>query len=260
MNMKQLIICLALLTASSSHLLRPTAPLELRLTAHRHPTSSLFLQLNDLRHTNRAQSTTTTLLSHRLADPTAATAVVGSNVGQYGVDDKLNNVRLVVEKNTGFAVPVKAVDKEHPCNANPCEKELTPLEKKVMDAEAQVAALAKTRKIESETLESRIRREQEITDAAIERQLTTQEKLSSDEQKLEQLRHSVEQAEVAATKRKQLLVDPNRFTDSCAPGFRIYFNGEAKVGGGGPCFLLVECFCFFLVVWFVFFGCCCCLC
>ena len=30
-------------------------------------------------------------------------------------------------------------------------------------------------------------------------------------------------------KRKQLLVDPNRFTDSCAPGFRIYFTGEAKV-------------------------------
>ena len=74
-----------------------------------------------------------------------------------------------------------------------------------------------------------IRREQEITDAAIEKQLTTQEQLSADEQKMEHLQHLVEQAKVAANKRKELLVDPNHFTDSCAPGFRVYFNGQAKV-------------------------------
>jgi hypothetical protein len=200
-----------------------------RLTQHAQPSFTSFIQLDELRSNARSSIllTKSSINDYSPADD----VVVGSNVGQYGVDDKLNGVRLVVEKNTGFALPVKAVDAQHPCPAgatNPCEKELTPLEKKVKDAEAQVAALAKTRKIESETLESRIRREQEITDAAIEKQLTTQEKLSSEETKLEKIKHQLEQAEVAATKRKQLLVDPNRFTDSCSPGFRIYFNGEAK--------------------------------
>ena len=227
--MKTTLLCL-LASTTQSHLLRFTQnlPLEVRLTPHVKPTTS-FLQLDVDRLLRDAKTQ-----SLKQTDPAAASAamdaaaVVGSNVGQYGVDDKLNDVRLVVEKNTGFALPVKSVDTKSPCNANPCEKELTPLEKKIKNAEAQVAALAKTRKIESETLESRIRREQEITDAAIEKQLTTQEQLSTDEQKLERLQHAVKEAELAAKKRKELLVDPNRFTDSCSPGFRIYFNGEAK--------------------------------
>jgi hypothetical protein len=203
-----------------------------RLSENVPPSFTTFLQLNDDLRQSVLNHRSSSLIRNDPIPPTDPNVVVGSNVGQYGVNDKLNNLRLVVEKNTGFAVPVKAVDAKHPCpasTASPCEENLTPLEKKVKDAEAQVVALAKTRKIEAETLESRIRREQEITDAAIEKQLTTQEKLSADEDKLERLKHALNQAEVAATKRKQLLVDPNRFTDSCAPGFRIYFTGEAKV-------------------------------
>ena len=240
----------SLVATSQSHLLRSEPLLKeqqslaLRVTQHVSPSFTSFVQID----ADRSLTTRSNRLENQ-ADP-APDAVSGSNVGQYGVDDALNNVRLVVEKNTGFALPVKSVDPEHPCpSANPCEKELTPLERKVKDAEAQVTALAKTRKIEAETLESRIRREQEITDAAIEKQLTTQEQLSADEQKMERLQHLVEQAKVAANKRKELLVDPNHFTDSCAPGFRVYFNGQAKVS---IFFVFVS---FSFLIFFNFFWC-----
>jgi len=222
-----------LIATSHSHSLRASTPLEVQLTQHLEPSSFIQLDIDQLINTAKLQiNQASKLYSHNPTESAAeeAAAIVGSNVGQYGVDDKLNNVKLVVEKNTGFALPIKSIDAKSPCpdTTNPCEKELTPLEKKLKDAEAQVVALVKTRKIESETLESRIRREQEITDAAIEKQLTTQEQLSNDEQKLERLQHAVKEAELAAKKRKELLVDPNRFTDSCSPGFRIYFNGQAK--------------------------------
>lgn len=245
-----LLVLSSLVATSQSHLLRSQPLLQqqqslaLRVTQHVSPSFTSFVQID----ADRSLTTRSNRLENQV-DP-APDAVSGSNVGQYGVDDALNNVRLVVEKNTGFALPVKSVDPKHPCpSANPCEKELTPLERKVKDAEAQVAALAKTRKIEAETLESRIRREQEITDAAIEKQLTTQEQLSADEQKMERLQHLVEQAKVAANKRKELLVDPNHFTDSCAPGFRVYFNGQAKVSFFLFLFLFLKIliFLFFLV-------------
>ena len=51
--------------------------------------------------------------------------------------------------------------------------------------------------------------------------------MSAEQRKLERLQHEVEEARLAAKKREQLLVDPNRFTDACAPGFRVYFTGQA---------------------------------
>ena len=35
---------------------------------------------------------------------------VGSSVDAYGVDSELDGVKLMVEKNTGFALPMKATD------------------------------------------------------------------------------------------------------------------------------------------------------
>lgn len=153
---------------------------------------------------------------------------VGSNVDAYGVDSELNGVKLMVEKNTGFALPMKSVDPKSPCDRDPCAKELSPIERKIREAEDQVAMLAKVRKTEAETLQHRIRREQEKTDAAVEKQLETQEDLSEEEAKLRKLKREVEEARLALKKRNELLVDPNKFTDGCAPGFRVYFTGEAK--------------------------------
>ena len=92
-----------------------------RLTQHAQPSFTSFIQLDELRSNARSSIllTKSSINDYSPADD----VVVGSNVGQYGVDDKLNGVRLVVEKNTGFALPVKAVDAQHPCPAgatNPC--------------------------------------------------------------------------------------------------------------------------------------------
>ena len=75
----------------------------------------------------------------------AAAPSVGSNVDAYGVDSELDGVKLMVEKNTGFALPMKATDpKAGPCDRKvPCEKELSPTERKIREVEDQVATLAK---------------------------------------------------------------------------------------------------------------------
>ena len=91
-----------------------------------------------------------------------------------------------------------------------------------------MAMLAKVRKTEAETLQNRIRREQEKTDAAVEKQLATEEDLAEEEAKARRLKREVAEARLALKKRNELLVDPNRFTDGCAPGFRVYFTGQAE--------------------------------
>lgn len=178
------------------------------------PTSRVTLSLLEIKRSQNSRS------------PDASS--VGSNVDAYGVDSELNGVKLMVEKNTGFALPMKAVDPKSPCDRDPCAKEISPIERKIREAEEQVAMLAKVRKTEAETLQHRIRREQEKTDAAVEKQLETQEDLSEDEAKLRKLKREVEEAKLALKKRNELLVDPNKFTDGCAPGFRVYFTGQAK--------------------------------
>jgi hypothetical protein len=182
------------------------------------PTSRLTLSLAELRSTSARRGAA------------AAPPSVGSNVDAYGVDSELNGVKLMVEKNTGFALPVHAMaPKPGPCDQKaPCEKELSPLERKIREAEDQVAALAQVRKTEAETLQNRIRREQEKTDAAVEKQLATEEDLSAEEAKARRLKREVAEARLALKKRNELLVDPNRFSDGCAPGFRVYFTGQAK--------------------------------
>lgn len=151
------------------------------------------------------------------------TAVTGSNMEGW----KTSFVKKTDDTN-GFYVPVKQAVPS--CKPQPCagKEQLSPLEQKIQLAQDEVDRLAKVRKAESDMLAARIQRAKELADSAIEQQLATQESYSAAERKAHQLENEIRDAQVAIEKRQQLLTDPNRFTDACAPGFRVYFVGSAK--------------------------------
>ena len=48
------------------------------------------------------------------------------------------------------------------------------------------------------------------------------------EKKIQELKNKIESAAYTAKRREQLLTDPNKFTDKCAPGFRVYWTGTSQ--------------------------------
>merc|ERR1711871_1554015 len=58
--------------------------------------------------------------------------------------------------------------------------------------------------------------------------ITLKEKYMDEKEKIHELESKIESAKVTAARREQLLTDPNKFTDKCAPGFRVYWIGQSE--------------------------------
>lgn len=132
---------------------------------------------------------------------------------------------------TNFDVPVQIpLRNKKACSG--CEPmpfdEMLPIERKVVLAQNALDRLNKAREVEENALEIRLRREREATDAAIRHKIQLQEKYEKEHEKIQELNNKIESAGILAHRREQLLTDPNKFTDKCAPGFRIYWTGTSQ--------------------------------
>ena len=132
---------------------------------------------------------------------------------------------------TNFDVPVQVpLRNKKACNG--CEPmpfdEMLPIERKVMLAQHALDRLNMARSIEENALKIRLKREREETDAAIKRKIQLKEKYLNEKEKIHELESKIESAKVTAARREQLLTDPNKFTDKCSPGFRVYWVGQSE--------------------------------
>lgn len=131
---------------------------------------------------------------------------------------------------TNFDMPVVLPPKRvgcDDCGPMPYD-DMLPIERKVVLAQNALDRLNKARQIEENALKIRLDRERSETDSAIKRKIKLQEKYEQEHEKIQELKNKIESAAYTAKRREQLLTDPNKFTDKCAPGFRVYWTGTSQ--------------------------------
>lgn len=154
-----------------------------------------------------------------------ATSVAASNLRKGALDPKVAIV------GTNFDTPVQVpLRNKKACNG--CEPmpfdEMLPIERKVVLAQHALDRLNMARSIEENALKIRLKRERTETDAAIKHKIQLKEKYLTEKEKIHELESKIESAKVTAARREQLLTDPNKFTDKCSPGFRVYWIGQSE--------------------------------